>query len=95
MISVAALAAGAVVHAAIHTQPLRASFDCSIALAAAGATLRWVRANSVALDMLDWCDCANQTIRARVIAARPADRAEGTAAVESPGRCPAGVTLDV
>src|SRR3990172_1541831 len=68
--------------------PLRIALECGIAVAAWGASVFWIRANRVALDLLDRCDCSAKTITVRVIVSRPpALRITGP-----PGRasCPAG-----
>ena len=43
-----------------------------IAGAAWGAIGWWVRANRVALDQLEWCDCASRAVTRRVIESRAA-----------------------
>ncbi|MBI4627268.1 MAG: hypothetical protein HY729_01055 [Candidatus Rokubacteria bacterium] len=58
---------------------LRIALECGIAVAAWGASVFWIRANRVALDLLDWCDCSAKTITVRVIMSRRA-RPEDTCA---------------
>jgi hypothetical protein len=36
-----------------------------------GAMARWVRANGAALDRLDWCACAADTVGVRAVPAAP------------------------
>ncbi|MBI2159490.1 MAG: hypothetical protein HYU25_03700 [Candidatus Rokubacteria bacterium] len=78
-IALLAVAAFALAELAVRAPALRIALECAIAVAASGATLRWIRANRVALDLLEWCDCAAKTITVRVILSRPA-RPEDTCA---------------
>lgn len=84
----------------VQARPLPIALECGIAVAAWGASVFWIRANRVALDLFDWCDCSAKTITVRVIMSRPARPLRHGAAgavVVSGGRRPrpAGGTLRV
>jgi hypothetical protein len=72
--AIAALAGAtfALTEISVQARPLRIALECGIAVAAWGASVFWIRANRVALDLLDWCDCSAKTITVRVIVSRPA-----------------------
>ena len=72
--AIAALAVAALPLAelSVRASPFRIALECGMAAAAWGATVGWIRANRVAFDQLDWCDCAAKTITVRVILSRPA-----------------------
>ena len=67
-----AITAFAVSDLSVKAPALRIALDCAVAVAAWGATLLWIRANRVALDQLEWCDCTAKTVTVRVILSRPA-----------------------
>ncbi|HEV8616106.1 MAG TPA: hypothetical protein VGU22_11500 [Methylomirabilota bacterium] len=69
--------------------PLRLAVTGAVALAAMVGTIWWVHANSAALDLLDWCDCA--TVSVRVIAS-PRARQQAVPVVVDREE-PAGATL--
>ncbi len=72
----------------VKAPALRIALDCAVAVAAWGATLIWIRANRVALDQLEWCDCTANTMTVRVIlsgAARPVDPCAAEAVVVAAG----------
>ena len=83
-----AVAAFALTELSVRAPSLRIALECGIAFAAWGATVVWIRANRVALDQLEWCDCAAKTITVRVILsrqARPVDPGAAAAAVAPVG----------
>ena len=51
----------------------RTALRAVVALAALGAMAAWARANRVALDLVEWCDCAGARTTVRVIPAHIAD----------------------
>jgi hypothetical protein len=55
----------------------RVAASGALVVGACVITIAWIRANRVALDLLDWCDCAPTAVR--VVGARTAD-------VHPPGR---------
>lgn len=100
--AIAALAGAtfALTEISVQARPLRIALECGIAVAAWGASVFWIRANRVALDLLDWCDCSAETITVRVIMsgpARPPDHGAAGAVVVPGGHRPrpAGGTLRV
>jgi hypothetical protein len=48
--------------------PGRAILGLAVGVTAAFAAFRWIAANRVALDELEWCACASATVQVRVIA---------------------------
>ena len=95
-----AVVAFALTELSVRAPSLRIALECVLAVAAWGATVVWIRANRVALDQLEWCDCAAKTITVRVIVSRPArplDHGAAGAVVVPGGHRPrpAGGTLRV
>ena len=69
-----------VVDVVAFATPARTVLACALAAGAVAATFGWIAQNRVALDQADWCDCASETVRIRVIHAPPV--------VPSPSRRP-------
>jgi hypothetical protein len=69
---VAAGAVAAVVtRAGLPASPLRAAILTAIPVLTGIAVAWWTALNRVALDLVDWCDCAAATVTVRVIMAEP------------------------
>lgn len=66
-----ALAGFSLAELSVPARVMRVALEFGIAGAAWMAIAWWVRANRVALDQLEWCACAPETVRVRVIASRP------------------------
>jgi hypothetical protein len=66
--------------------PARVLLGLAVWTAAAVAGFRWIAANRVALDHLDWCACASAPVGIRIIAPHaspmPADQPEDGTLVE-------------
>jgi len=81
------LAALAVVEVAAPPNWIRTLLRTVFALIAFVGMAVWVRASRTALDMLNWCACAGQTVTVRVIESR---RSRSLAELDAPGSSPAG-----
>ena len=69
------LAALAAVEALVAPGAELTALQCGLVLAGFGAIVGWTRRNRVALDHLDWCDCASARVTVREI---PSHRRERT-----------------
>jgi len=67
----AGLTGAAVVGALTGAGSVRTALFGVPAAATLLAASRWLARNRVALDLLDWCDCAAATVRVRVVRERP------------------------
>lgn len=77
-------AAGAYcVVAAVAAAPARTVLAYALVAGAGVATLRWIARNRVALDQLEWCACASDTVRIREIPASPSTPPRVRAASEA------------
>jgi hypothetical protein len=66
-----AISAFVLVEAYVPATVIRAALEYTIVGAAWVALVGWVRLNRVALDQVEWCACASQTIRIRIVPSRP------------------------
>jgi hypothetical protein len=76
------LAALVLVEAAAPPAPLRTVVRYGLGLAILAGMCLWIRANRVAFDLEQWCECAPRTITMRVIESRPAAPAAAIAVPE-------------
>jgi hypothetical protein len=81
------LAALAVVEVVAPPNGLRTLLRGVFALLAFLGMAVWVRASRRALDMLDWCACAGETVTVRVIESR---RSRALTELDAPDSSPAG-----
>jgi hypothetical protein len=63
----AATAAFLLIEARVAAAPVRAALSYAIAGGVWGAMVWWVRTNRTALDRVEWCACASQAVRVRVV----------------------------
>jgi len=71
------LAALAVLEAVTPPNALRTGLRYALVLTALAGMALWLRANRVAVDLQDWCDCAGTTVAVRVIESRRPAVADG------------------
>src|SRR5262245_63088241 len=69
-VALSPLAALAVVEVTAPPNAIRLLLRGVCALIAFAGMAAWVRANRTALDMLNWCACAGETVTVRVIESR-------------------------
>jgi hypothetical protein len=55
------------VEVASPPRPLLTAARCLLAAGTLLAVVLWLRASRVALDLVDWCDCASEAVTIRVI----------------------------
>ena len=79
------LAVLAVVEMAAPPNPIRIILRLVFAVGAFAGMAVWVRASRTALEMLDWCACAGETVSVRVIESRRA-RPSATHVTLAPSR---------
>jgi hypothetical protein len=60
------------VQALVAPGPERTALQCGLVLGGFATMVHWTRRNRVALDHLDWCDCASSRTIVRVIPSRQA-----------------------
>jgi hypothetical protein len=72
------------VHLVVPVPIVKTLLFLGIVGAGFAAMARWVAANRVAIDQVDWCACVPSTITVREIRGRSADHANG----DRPGRPP-------
>jgi hypothetical protein len=83
----AAAVAAAITRAALSASLVRAALLVTIPALTGVALAVWIATNRVALDLADWCDCAERTVRVRVIdASVPAPPAVPTRRVSAAER---------
>ena len=66
------VAALALVELRVGAGPLRIGLEAGVVAAVWGMVAAWGRANRVALDLDEWCDCGRRGLVVRVIASRRA-----------------------
>jgi hypothetical protein len=68
-----ALVAFLLVDGHVSSSAERGALAYAIAAGVWGAMVWWVRSNRAALDRVEWCACASETVRVRVVRSAAAD----------------------
>ena len=72
------VAALTLVELRVGASPLRIGLEGGVIAGVWSAVAAWGRANRVALDLEQWCDCGRRGLAVRVIASRPAQPSRAT-----------------
>jgi len=75
----------AVVEFRVAASPFRIALEAGVVAGVWGAVAMWGRANRVARDLDEWCECGRRGLTVRVIVSRPLrlERATDTEAIDT------------
>ena len=75
----------AVIEFRVAASPFRIALEAGVVAGVWGAVAMWGRANRVARDLDEWCECGRRGLTVRVIVSRPLrlERATDTEAIDT------------